>query len=168
MTYRPARMSDGADVLGIGSGGATARVGGLLHSDVVQKTTAGTTEEVLSAYTLKGKTLLENGRGIRITAGLLHAANTNNTLSYLKFGGVQLCVRATAVSGAGVRLTAEVFRRGDTSQVFSAFVTGSTSPQAFTGTLSANLLADVLVEVTATTSVAAGDLSFELLSVEAL
>ncbi len=152
----------------MGTGTATATIGGTLYVTTTPATTTGTTEQTLATYTMPANTMATNGRGVRITASFTHAANTNSTLAYLKFGGQQVAVRANAVSGATTRITAEVIRTGAATQWSAALATGGTTGQALSGALTVDLSAQVLITATATTGTAAGDLTLDLFLVEAI
>jgi hypothetical protein len=157
-----------ASTVAMGTGGATATIGGTLYVTTTQAATTGTTEEVLATYTMPANTLATNGRGVRITASFTHAANTNGTIAYLRFGGIQIAGRASSTSGTTTRLTAEVIRTGAATQWSAALVTGSTLVQAFSGALTVDLTATVAITATATTGTTAGDLTLDLFMVEAI
>jgi hypothetical protein len=152
----------------MGGGGATATIGGTLYVTTTPATTTGTTEEVLATYTMPADTLATNGRGVRITASYTHAANTNSTIAYVKFGGQQVAVRSNVASGATTRITVEVIRTGPATQWYTALATGSTNVQALSGALTVDLSGGVNITATATTGTIAGDLTLDFFLVEAI
>lgn len=154
--------------LPVGTGAATATVGGTLYVTTTQATTTGTTEQTLATYTMPANTLATNGRGVRITASFTHAANTNSTIAYVKFGGQQVAVRPSSWSGATTRITAEVIRTGAATQWSTALATALSTSLVSSSALTVNLTADVAITATATTGTAAGDLTLDLFLVEAI
>lgn len=152
----------------VGTGAATAKVGGTLFVTTTPATTTGTTEQTLATYPMPANTMATNGRGVRITASFTHAANTNGTIAYVKFGGQQVAIRANSTSGATTRITAEVIRTGAATQWSAALAAGATTVQALSGALTVDLTAAVAITATATTGTAAGDLTLDLFMVEAI
>lgn len=152
----------------VGTGTATAKVGGTLYITTTPATTTGTTEQSLATYTMPANTMATNGRGVRITASFTHAANTNGTIAYVRFGGQQVAIRANSTSGATTRITAEVIRTGAATQWSTALATGATTGQALSGALTVDLSQTVNITATATTGTAAGDLTLDFFMVEAI
>ena len=153
-----------------GTGTATGRVSNVLNVNTTSQATTGTSEEVLATYTLPANTLSANGKAIRIRAWGNHAANTNATTGRIRFGGIggtAIATHFSATSNGSWILEAVVVRTGAATQAANGngnFGTNSPSVSSPTQTLSNAI--DIVV--TGTTAVAAGDLTFYGMIVEAL
>ena len=102
------------------SGGSTTAAG----VEVLSAQTGGAgctgsgTDDTLFTYTLPADTLSANGKGVRITAWVTQAANTNTKIVKLHFGGTVVAqLSANAAANVVVTQDAIVIRTGATAQV---------------------------------------------------
>jgi hypothetical protein len=101
-----------------GTGTADAGVGGTLTISTTQAATgANTTETDLWTYSLPANTLSANNYGVRITAWGSPAANANNKIVRLYFGGTVVTSGSSTSGSNGWRMVAEVLRTGAATQV---------------------------------------------------
>ena len=105
-------------LLGAGSGTAVGSPGiTLFVSDNAVTTTAGDLTTLIS-YTLPGGTMANDGDIIEITGSTTQAADTDNKLSALTFGGSTVAIRSGAADNNLPRtLRAQVIRKSGTTQV---------------------------------------------------
>jgi len=166
-------LTAGTTGVHVGTGTAVATLGGTLFTSVTPTSTTGLVEETLLQYTLPANTLTVNGRGLRITAECQFAANANTKTLKVYFG-------ATAISNSQSVLAAPnavpytmsftVFRTGAATQ----FSSGPHSSGGGTGygvnfTNPAETLSGaVLIKVTGTGPTTIGDITANLLLVEAI
>lgn len=154
----------------IGTGTATAAVGGVLHVNTTARATTGTTEQVLATYTLPANTLSAAGKAIRITAWGTTAANTNSKTVRIRLGGIGaqgVISMTTSTSAAVWRLEAVVARTGASTQDVIAWgLQGSNNVIFSQTTLTLSSANDIVV--TGITATSAGDATFKGLIVEAL
>ena len=99
----------------------SARVGGALSTEMTTtQTTAVTTEESLSSYTLPARAMWKDGQGVRIKAWGTTAANTNAKTLRIRLGGVSgtilMDTGAPAANNTNWVITAEFFRTSETTQ----------------------------------------------------
>jgi hypothetical protein len=160
----------------MGTGTATANVGGVLNVNTTTQATTGTSEEVLATYTLPANTLSANGKLIRITAWGTFAANANSKTTRVRFGGLAGTIISgvtTTSNNGNWRHVTEVVRTGAATQASSGVVTygvtagaGALAPTV--GAPTQTLSGTVDIAVTGTSPTTIGDVSFSGLIVEAL
>ena len=157
----------------IGTGTAVARVGGVLNVNTTSQATTGTSEEVLATYTLPANTLSANGKAIRVTANLSGAANTNSKTARIRLtntSGAALASVTSTTSAAEISFSVVIIRTSATtfnSVSMGGAHAGNVQVNRNTG-ISATFSGDVVFVVTGLTGTSAGDLTFQLLLVEAL
>jgi hypothetical protein len=155
----------------VGTGSAEGVVGGALNVNTTVQATTGTIEEVLATYTLPANTLSANGKGVRVTAAGLTAANGNTKTMRVRFGGIggtQVCSSTTATSGVAWHQTAEIFRTGAATQITGCTSTAGTAANTNINTAAQTLSGTVDIVVTGTTATASGDATLYYLVVEAI
>jgi hypothetical protein len=150
--------------------------GGVISINTGSQATTGTSEETLMSFSLPASTLNVDGRGVRITAWGVTAANGNAKTYGLYFG-------ATALTNApGItdnnhrwRIDAIVFRTAAATQEGITTRSSSTSDSAGGGTTrnvrttpGETLSGAVTIALKATTATSAGDVTCEGLLVEVL
>jgi hypothetical protein len=91
-------------------------VGGLIHADLADHTTTGTSEETVASFTLPAKALNENKRGLRIRAWGITAANGNNKTQKIAFGTLEFSTGALAANNKDWELELDVWRDAADSQ----------------------------------------------------
>lgn len=153
----------------VGTGGATAFIGGTLFTSTTATSTTGLVEETLMSYPMPGGTLAVDGRGLRITAKGIYAANANTKAARLYFGAMT-AQTVGVFNGTGFTLELIVGRRSATTQMgfFTGVSSGGvqipTNPLTGTETLSGS----VLIKLTGTGATTIGDITATLLLVEAI
>jgi len=153
----------------VGTGTAAATFGGTLFTSTTATATTGTIEETLLQYTLPANTLAVNGRGLRITVYGTTAANANSKTLKLYFGLTVLNSLNTTSSGSGLVITGTVFRTGASTQISGTTGLTNTGLAIIGGTASAEALSGtVLIKVTGTTPTLLGDITAQILLVEAI
>ena len=169
-----ARRAAGTPVVSLGGStfsAATnsATLGGVFCVNTTSAATTGTTEQILATCTLPANALSANGKGVRITARGITAANANSKTFRVRIGGLAgtlLGGITTTASNTAWWVNGDVIRTGASAQAIGALavvgtVTGTnsaTSAVAETGTID--------IVVTGQTPTAAGDLTFHALIVE--
>lgn len=155
----------------IGTGGATAFVGGTLCTNLTAASTTGTIEETLQTCTVTGGTLAVNTRGLEIRATGSSAANANAKVGRIYFGATLVGSTSSVTSSAsGWSVDATVYRTGAATQLAFGFgnyigsgynlVTNSTPAETLSGS--------VAITVKGLTTVASGDLTALALLVKAI
>lgn len=143
--------------LTVGTGGATATLGGVLTTSTTATCTiADTTETNLWSYSLPGATLDTDGRGLRVTVWGSVATDANAKTIKAYFGATTLQIyTAGTASNQGWKIVGEILRTGATTQIGnfnmnmgSAFLANLNSNPAET------LSGAVLVRVTGTNGIA--------------
>jgi hypothetical protein len=131
----------------------------VLYVDPIVHTTSGTSEEIVTSFTLPGGTLAADGDFIAVQTGVTYAANANSKVRRWYFGATAH-TNTTTISGGTVRYTGEVIRRSGTTQ-YGTVVTLATAGGAITGNFSpAETLAnDITVKLALETPTAAGDIT---------
>jgi hypothetical protein len=158
------------------AGGSTTQIrpSGVISINTGSQATIGTSEETLMSFSLPANTLDVNGRGVRITAWGTTAANGNNKVTKITFGGTQVTVRgAAADNDHRWRHEVLVFRTGAATQesigtVFSGTNNSGNTPVNTYATPGETLSGAVSIAVKATTASAIGDVTCEGLLVEVL
>lgn len=153
----------------IGTGTATATVGGTLSVSTTAAPTTGTIEETLASYTMPANTLAVNTRGVRITAWGTTAPNANSKTVKMYFGTSVPLVLTTSGSGIGWRGTVITTRTGASAQTTWGETLASGTALAYGAFTSTEALTStVLIKVTGTTATAAGDATLTGFLVEAI
>lgn len=113
--------------------------GGLLFSQPTSVATGtGTSEQILSSYTLPADYLSRTGQTLRIKATFKFAANTNNRTPKLYFGGSSITGTVNATSGGDASLYCDVVKSGtDTQNVICAGTNTAASPALLAQTFTA-------------------------------
>lgn len=78
---------------------------------------ADTTEDILMSYSLPAKTLSATGKGLKIRAWGICAANTENKTMKLYFGSEVIATATAATNNKNWFLELEVFKTGASAQV---------------------------------------------------
>jgi hypothetical protein len=100
-----------------------ARVGGVLSVNTTEASTGADTNETdLWTYSLPANTLNVNGKGVRVTAWGVNAANVNNKTWKVYFGSTAVyALGPSALNGSSFRVVMEVARTGAAAQIAAAF-----------------------------------------------
>jgi hypothetical protein len=158
--------------LPVGSGTATAQVGGVLNVDTTQAGTPATTDEAdLWVYNLPANTLNANGRGVRVKVFGTYAANANNKTTRLYFGATTIGTIAVAHSGGGFEWNAVIYRTGASAELANAIgiSQGSVSQGSILTTPAADTTAAIVIKLTGQNGTAsANDIVFRGAMVEAV
>lgn len=165
-----------AFAVAVGSGTASATVGGTLSSSTTAVSTTDLLEDTLASYSLPANTLAVNGRGVRITVTCTFAANANAKTARVYFGSSVVAL-STSLAASPSNLTWHavytVFRTGAATQYASglsvlsgvgAAQATSQTPVAPTETLSGA----VLIKVTGSGPTTIGDITLTSFLVEAI
>ena len=151
-----ARVKLGGVAHTVGASTAMSGMIGNLFVDSTARTTAGTSEETLSSYTLPASALSSTMTGLRVTAFGSTASNANAKVVKLYFGSTVVGTATTSTSAAPWRIEATVLRTGPSTQSYgSSIVTSATTAAA--GTSTQTDTSPILVKVTGETVSAAGD-----------
>jgi len=160
-----------APVISVGTGTATATLGGVLSTNVTATSTTGLVEETLMQYSLPANTLAVNGRGVRITVGGTFAANANTKTLIVYFGAAtigfsnSLVVAPNGVSYTG---TFTVHRVSATTQTSTTLHGVAFNVEARRTAATETLANAVIIKVTGTGPTTIGDITANLLMVEAI
>lgn len=130
------------------------KLGGLLSQDTTSAANSGTGQTDLIDYTLKAKSLANNGDVLEIDAWGKYAANANNKTITLEFGGqVILTTGAIAANDGSWRIKAKIIRTAAATQEIIAEIISSNSSVADSVTRTAGtqtLSNDLTIKCTAT------------------
>jgi hypothetical protein len=156
----------------LGTGGATAALGGTLSSNVTATSTTGLVEETLMQYTLPANTLAVNGRGLRFTVTCTFAANANAKACKLYFGAAVIAQSGAVVgspNGSTYVALHTLTRISATTQHTSGVDTVGASGASIANTQGTETLSGaVLIKVTGTGPTTIGDITATQLLVEAI
>lgn len=141
--------------------------------NTTSQATTGTIEEVLATYTLPAYTFSATGKGARVSATFILAANGNSKTARLRFGGLSGQVMTGVVStnsGGFITLLGSVYRTGANAQFITDAMGFITSAVAVSGTSTTTKTdtADIAIVATGETPTASGDLTVRSLVVEFL
>lgn len=153
----------------IGTGGASATLGGTLFSSTTSANNVSTGETDLITYPMPGGTLAVNTRGVRITAWGTSAANVNAKTLKVYFGATVVATTVTSLSATPWVLRATVLRVTATTQTAAgeAFLTANNGGPTITAP-GATLSGAVTLKVTGQSAVASDDITGLALLVEAI
>jgi hypothetical protein len=146
------------------SGAATVDI---LHKSTAAVATSGTAEEVLHTYTLPAGSLAAIGDKVELLGTCTHAANANAKSWRLEWGGISgTAVTAISSTSSGIKTSATAScTRTSATTATCIPVTGSNAAAGAVAALvqltSQDFTASIVLVLTATTAVAAGDLSCE-------
>lgn len=160
-------------VVGVGTGAATAGVGGTAFTNTTAaQTGANTNETDLWTDSIPANTLSTDGYAIRIRAWGTTAANANSKNQRLYFGGTVIGLINGSSSGAVWNFDAVIVRTDAAAQVAHAigqlggYATGSSNTHT---PLTADTTAAIPIKITGQNGVAsAGDIVFRGVIVEVL
>lgn len=156
---RPARMSD--------AGGASGR----LFSDFSKVDTAGTAEEVLREFPLKGGTVFQDGACLRLSVSWSTAANVNSKTFRVRLtdaAGPLLMSFTTTANGAEVAFSVLIVRKSSTTAmvVASGGANGASLQTLRADPVALDWAVDNVIAVCGLSPTTAGDVTYRQVLVE--
>lgn len=153
----------GANTFEAGGGTTTYAPGGRLHAITSTVTTTGTTEEVLSTYTMPANTLDSNGRMLHMLVGATTANNANSKTLRIRVGGIAgTMIASQLVSSPASRMFFDVYVVRRTSTTGFASETQNTINQT---SITTDFTGSIDIVLTGQTSGAAGDVTVQQFAV---
>lgn len=153
----------------MGTGAATPTVGGILHVNTTQTTSAATAKTTLVSYSLPTSSLSANGKAVRAVAWGTCAANGNNKTVTIDIGGAVASTTGAVANNAGTWFVEAIcVRTGASAEKNIGRALSATTAAATYNTDTASTAASITIAVTGTNGTASTDIIFEGLVVEAL
>lgn len=152
------QSGNGPATFPLGIAAVTPGANGVLNSQVSAAgagNTADTNEDVLFTYSLPANTLVNTGKGLRITAWGKTAANADNKTMKLYFGSEVITTPTAATNNKGWWLELDVFRTGaSTQQVFGLGQVDTTAVTVYSAAGAETETAAITIKVTGTAGTA--------------
>lgn len=153
-----------------GTGSGSASLSGVGATGTTVAPTTGTVKQTLATYTLPQNSFSANGKGIRIRAWGVTAANGNSKTLGIDFGATTVGTITSTANNGVVRVEALVIRSAAAQEeaVGEGRDSGATTSLTRTTPAEDNTAGTVAVNIFGTTPTAAGDVSLTGYLVEVL